>query len=150
MAATLHRGYFNEAMRFGFGQNSAATPTGRVILVMDDQRLRGAVAESLRRVLYEVTEASAAQGLREALGQLRDEPQECRTVAVVVDLRQPGHGAIEGAALLSEHGLYIPLIALSGHPKSSAALLHEHRVTAILQKPVDVNELRALIAGASR
>lgn len=131
-----------------FGRSPAAGGEG-LILAIEDTRLRFAMAEALRRAHYDVHEAANGSELKNVLALKRD-PHGSPPVAVVMDLRRPGHGAIEGARLLREHGQNIALIVLSSHPTSTALALADERVTAILQKPVDLNELQAVLATVRR
>src|SRR5690348_1483161 len=114
-------------VRFRHRSGATNDASARVLLAIDDERLRGGLSESLRRAAYDVVPLTTTRELREALVKLKEEPHDCPVVAVVVDLRQPGHGAIEGADLLEQHGHRIALIALSSHPKSSALALSGRR-----------------------
>ncbi|HQR08039.1 MAG TPA: sigma-54 dependent transcriptional regulator [Gemmatales bacterium] len=110
------------------------------VLVVDDQEMHAqAVAESLSRIGYDCTIAtSGQQGLQEIENEDFD--------IVITDLRMEG---VDGLAILRKAKMELPeaeVVLVTGHGdiKTAVAAMQGGAAT-YLTKPVDINELRAVV-----
>lgn len=113
-----------------------------VLIVEDEELLRSAVSNALRKMGHAVLEA--ADGTM-ALEIIRTHPGEID--AILLDLTLPGASS---GQVLTEAGLRRPgamLIVTSAHSSQTAqSALPGHRIAHFLRKPYRVSELVALIA----
>ncbi len=110
------------------------------VLVVDDQEAHAqAVAESLERIGYECQVATSGP---EGAKKIEDED----FAVIITDLRMD---ALDGLALLRKAKLELPdaeVVLITGHGdiKSAVAAMQQGAAT-YLTKPVDINELRAVV-----
>ncbi len=117
-------------------------PTGKVLVVDDDDQVRMVLARSLERGGHAVIVAPSA---RQGLAML-----ETQHVDVVVsDINMPDMDGTQMVRQLRQSGSTTPVIFLTGRPSmDSAVQAVEFRATRYLTKPVDHEELRAAVSGA--
>ena len=112
---------------------------GRILLVEDEDGVRGLVAEMLRDFGWEVDAVSSAEDAMERL--------EARPVDVVVsDLLMPGLGGRGLARRLAERGDAPPLVLLTGAADGDEALAALPGVARVVRKPLVAAELREAVA----
>lgn len=110
------------------------------VLVVDDQEMHAqAVAESLTRIGYDCTIATSGQ---EGLQKIENEDFDI----VITDLRMEG---VDGLAILRKAKMELPeaeVVLVTGHGdiKTAVAAMQGGAAT-YLTKPVDINELRAVV-----
>lgn len=119
----------------------------RVLLAEDDPDLRAVLALALRQDGCEVLQARDGHHLRARLGALvydggRAEPVDL----VITDLRMPGPDGLTTLEWLRERDWTIPVIVITafGDPEVHAEALRLGAL-AVLNKPFEVDELRALV-----
>jgi PAS domain S-box-containing protein len=118
-----------------------ATGHGERILVVEDQpSLRGALAETVASLSYEVLVATSGA---DALALLeRDEVD-----VVLSDVVMPEMGGIALFHTLREKGLDVPVVLLTGHPmEEELEALIERGLNGYLLKPPRAEELANLLA----
>ncbi|MBN1420768.1 MAG: sigma-54-dependent Fis family transcriptional regulator [Planctomycetes bacterium] len=115
----------------------------RKILVVDDETgQREVLAAFLERRGYAVRAAPDAET---AVAMLRDEAPDI----VLMDVRMPGMGGIEGLARIAESNPSLPVILLTAYAEVRDAVEAMRRgATDYLEKPVDLEELSTVIAEA--
>lgn len=119
-----------------------------VLLAEDDAAMRGALAVRLRADgmrVQEVEDGAALQRyLERALKGSNDEPTPD---VVISDINMPGANGLEVLQWLRQRDWSIPVILITAFGDAEA---HEEAerlgVTAVLDKPFDVDQLRTLIA----
>jgi CheY-like chemotaxis protein len=124
-----------------------ALPTGQgetILVVEDDAVVRGALADSLELLDYQVLEVSNGQ---EALETLEQRPGE--VALVLSDVVMP---RMSGTALLHalrERGLTVRVVMLTGHPlKREMEELRAKGMTDWLPKPPELEQLAEVVARA--
>jgi PAS domain S-box-containing protein len=118
-----------------------ASGHGETVLVVEDQTsLRGAVAETVASLSYEVLVAASGA---EALALLeRDEVD-----LVLSDVVMPEMGGIALFHTLREKGLEVPVVLLTGHPmEEELEALLQRGLNGYLLKPPRAEELANLLA----
>lgn len=114
---------------------------GRVLIIDDDDAFRFAIGKALRRLKYEIDEASSGEA---ALSHLtRSEPPD----AALLDLKMEGIDGLE--VLRRRGGSPTRILVLTGHGTVQAAV-EAMRLGAFsfLEKPVDAEVLAPLLAQA--
>jgi FixJ family two-component response regulator len=117
---------------------------GLLVAVLDDEEpIRKALSRLLRLVGFKIkTFASGA----EFLESLRNHAPDC----LVLDLHMPVMDGFEVESQLARGDFQIPVVAITGRdaPKDRERIL-ERGVAALLQKPLDGQELVAAINAAT-
>lgn len=120
------------------------TAANHVLVVDDEEDLRGALADLLAKEGYAVS--TAASG-REAVSLAHGRPFDL----VTMDLRMPGMGGVEALAELRRLHPHMPVLVLSGYttPEDAAACLALGALE-IIAKPFDFDQLLAAVGEAIR
>ncbi|MFW5921655.1 MAG: sigma-54-dependent transcriptional regulator [Polyangiales bacterium] len=115
--------------------------TGRVLVIDDDRAFRFAIRKALRRLEYDVSEASNGE---DALRELTSsEPPD----VALLDLKMDGIGGLE--VLRRRGAAPTRVIVLTGHGSVQAAVeAMGLGAFSFLEKPVDAEELAPLLAQA--
>jgi two-component system response regulator HydG len=114
-------------------------PQIRVLVVDDDEPHAQAVAESLERVGYECT---VAAGGRDALRKIEAESFDI----VLTDLMMDGVGGMEVLAAAKRELPDSEVVILTGHSTIKTAVqAMQAGAATYLTKPLDINELRAVV-----
>ncbi|WP_437587626.1 response regulator [Sorangium sp. So ce1000] len=123
----------------------AATPV-RVLLAEDDRELRLLLATALRRDGYEVLEAHNANHLLELMGEALVSGGGGPVDVVVSDIRMPGRSGLELLAGLRRDDWATPVVLITafGDPETHAEA-YRLGADAVLDKPLDVDDLRVVI-----
>lgn len=119
---------------------------GKILLVENDERLRGAIERVLSRIGFEVT---AAENGRRALDHLAADPGAWDLI--ISDLVMPEMGGIALYERVQERGWHIPFLFMSGHGPEAVSVDGE-RLDGVtfLQKPWTVATLRTRVDDALR
>ena len=115
----------------------------RVLIVDDDAMVRGILSAALRQRSLDIDTASDG---REAIDLLR----ENHYAVVLLDLLMPdvnGFGVLD-AIDHTRPGAPIVLV-VSGAPRSTLDELDSQKIHGIIRKPVDPNEIAAVVAACS-
>ena len=116
---------------------------GFVHIVDDDASFRTAMARRLKLAGYEVATYASAQHLLDRL------PGEGRSSCILLDVRMPGLSGPELQERLSELGVTLPIIFLTGHPDIPATVRAiKAGADDFLTKPVTSDDLLKAIARA--
>jgi DNA-binding response OmpR family regulator len=112
----------------------------RILLAEDDSELRSLLAFSLESDGYEVVQAE--DGLRLSEYHLSRGPID----AVIADVKMPGRSGVEAFCLLRRVDASTPFVLITAFGSDD---LHEQAralgVTAVFDKPFDLDELRSLM-----
>jgi two-component system, response regulator, stage 0 sporulation protein F len=115
----------------------------RVLVVDDDGDMRSVICGALRRGGFDVTEASDGDGLVDAFAEGRLAPD-----VVVSDVEMAHRSGLSALAAIRDGGIETPvvLVTASTDPKTRARarLLG---ASAVLEKPIDLGELRRVLGG---
>ncbi len=116
----------------------------RVLIVDDEEAHAEAVAESLKRIGYDcVVATTGPEGVRRIENEDFD--------VIVTDLKMEG---IDGLALLRKAKLELPdaeVVLITGHGDiKTAVTAMQQGAATYLTKPVDINELRAVVDKAAQ
>lgn len=118
-----------------------------VLLAEDDDELRRLLARKLRRCGCDVIEARTGRQLVELAVEHTVEPvPDGRGAALVIsDIRMPGPNGLEVLCLLRRAEVAVPIILMTAFGDAAVhAEAAELGATAILDKPVDLDELAAM------
>lgn len=123
----------------------------RVLVAEDDAPLRTMVATALRRAGCEVTEAADGAQL---LAQLDEASRRGNLEAfhvIVSDVRMPNMSGIEVLSALKRAQRTTPVILVTGYDtEDTYAEACELGAVAVLDKPIDLDILRAAVLRAAR
>jgi CheY-like chemotaxis protein len=123
-------------------ESIALHPT--VILADDDDALRELLAESLRRLGYSVEECCDGEELRTTLESL--ESAGTPPDLVISDQRMPRLTGLEVLTWLERSGIKQRFVLLSAFAAPSLREhAHRHGASRVVDKPVDLRELRRLV-----
>ena len=123
---------------------AAADPELSVLVVEDDQDMRALLRRILEGTGYRVLERGRADGLPEAL-------QELRVDVVVLDKEMPGTGGLQALAQLRRSHPRLPVILITafGGPDVERRAL-ALGATRYLEKPFSLRHLLESVRQASR
>jgi signal transduction histidine kinase/ActR/RegA family two-component response regulator len=116
---------------------------GELIMVVEDnETVLNALIEGLHELNYQTL--SAANG-REALNTIE---QYTTNIALIIsDMVMPDMGGVALARALQKQQWTKPIIMLTGHPMNEQdSVFHTQGITTWLQKPVDMEQLAAILA----
>jgi EAL domain-containing protein (putative c-di-GMP-specific phosphodiesterase class I)/CheY-like chemotaxis protein len=121
---------------------AAAGSRGRILVVDDEEALVRVIAKSLMAAGHEV--ATASDGMR-AVDLLASAPFD----AIVSDIDMPRMNGIQFLRNVRQRDAEVPVILMTGNPDvDSAVEAVAHGVLQYLIKPVDMGELRKVVARA--
>jgi len=118
-----------------------------VLLAEDDEAMRGFVATALARDGYRVIEIENGTDLHSSLTRLAGTPPKSREIDIVVsDIHMPGKTALEVLAEFRQMADEVPIVLVTafGSAKTHAEA-KSLGAAAVLDKPFDLAELRALL-----
>jgi len=131
------------ALERGIAGDALPERTGTVLLIDDDNDLRGVIAGALATLGYAVEEASdGASGLR-TLDILRPD-------VIVVDFAMPGLNGAEVAKKARERWPGLPVVLASGYADTAAIEAAIGTDAKLLRKPFRVDELLEAVGEAAR
>ncbi len=117
----------------------------RVLLAEDDDELRIVLAKLLEMDGYQVTSVTSGAALLAALRSFDLPP-----AAVISDERMPGMRGLHALRCARQGGAVSPLILITAFDDDSVVVEADDVGAALLSKPFDVADLRALLgAGAT-
>jgi two-component system OmpR family response regulator len=112
--------------------------SARVLLADDSQNERSALAQYLRRMGYEVSEASDGQATIEHL-------KSHEVDALLLDLNMPSVDGFDVLGYLQKHRRALPVVLLSGMPLDQIQQhihgLPSRELPPLMLKPIDVDQL---------
>ena len=106
-----------------------------VLLVDDDEDVRGGVAECLRELGYRMSVATSGGAALDALAATRFD-------LVVMDFAMPGMNGVETARMIRARWPQLPILFITGHAET-AALADDITQQSLLRKPFVTAELEA-------
>jgi hemerythrin-like metal-binding protein len=115
--------------------------SGAVLVVEDEDPLRAAAAEALRRIGYDPLEARDGLEALQVFEANRD-----RIRIILMDLTMPGMDGEEAYRQLRAHGMLVPVLLTSGF--SETEVLHHFRsrgIAGFLQKPYRLQTLARMV-----
>ncbi|MBW8173887.1 PAS domain S-box protein [Ornithinimicrobium sp. Arc0846-15] len=108
-----------------------------ILLVDDDDAIRGVTGGALRRLGHSVVEAGDGVAAMDALDELAEPPD-----LVILDVMMPRMSGRELHAQIRRRFPRVPLIVVSGFfVEDDVADLHDHAIAGTLQKPFRMSEL---------
>jgi CheY-like chemotaxis protein len=114
----------------------------RILVIDDDPDVRAVLDGSLTALGYQVAEAdSVASGVKAC--------SHAQIDVIISDLFMPEVDGLEGMARFKREFPKIPMIAMSGNPRTGTAMLalaQRLGAAAILEKPFEVEHLRTVVA----
>ncbi len=121
----------------------------RVLLAEDDDELRHALADVLRREGYEVVAVAHGRALLEQLGaslllERRDAPADI----IISDVRMPGLSGMQLLESVRGRGWRTPVVLISGVADDDTHRRAKALGAELLDKPIDVARLLSTIDGA--
>ena len=120
----------------------------RLVVADDEPEVRSGIALFLRRAGCEVIEAAdGAELIKRVAAEIVDPESNPRVDVAVIDVYMPHAGALIALSALHDIDAELPCIVISG--LADPAVLDEARrlgAAACLKKPVDLEELMALVA----
>ena len=125
------------------GNDSLPNGGGRVLLIDDDEDLRGVVSRALEVLGYEVT--AVADG-RTGLNELRSSEPD----VLVVDFAMPGMNGADVAKQARELCPGLPVVLASGYADTDAIERAIGKNAKLLRKPFGVDELLEAVAEAAK
>lgn len=111
----------------------------RVLVIEDETVLRASVARGIAKLGAEVTEAATLNDALRAVDQIPPD-------LVISDIDLPERSGIELVGELGRRGLKIPIVFVSGYLHAYRAQIPHHASIEVLEKPVPIDELRAVVA----
>ncbi len=114
----------------------------RILVVDDERNIRTLFAEELEDMGYE---AETAAGATEAIEKFRAKPADL----LIVDIRMPDMSGLEMIQVIRQFDNDVPVIICSAlHALRDDFTVWESRVSAFLDKPVDLDDLRKAVRKA--
>jgi len=132
------------------GHLDASRPIVRVLLAEDDDELRWALEECLQREGYEVIAVPDGDAVLNHLGaalllERREDPPD----VIITDLRLPGFTGMHLLEAIRGKGWTIPVVVISAFgDERTRARARQLGATAFLDKPLETEELKAVIQNA--
>lgn len=112
----------------------------RILLMDDEDAIRSSLVRALARdPSWRIVDAGT---LDEGLKLIDKEPPDL----IVTDIDMPGRTGIEVLGELGKRGLKVPVIFLTAYSKAFGAQIPKHRDIDVREKPISIDELRALIS----
>ena len=119
----------------------------RILVTEDDRHMRRLISATLRKDGYEVVEAEGGVDLLDWI-ELADRSRAAIFDAIVSDVQMPGRTAIEVLSARRGPRWKTPVILISAYADEvTRTKAHELGAHILLTKPVDMNDLRAVVHG---
>lgn len=118
-----------------------------VLVAEDDDDFRAVLTAALQRIGLRVTAVDNGNALVDALGRAAngDAPPDL----VITDNNMPGCNGIDALEVMHLAGIYTPAIVITGmHSSAVEEAAQRLGAIAVLQKPIDMDELRDSIMSA--
>jgi len=137
----------------GWGQGALPPPRpdpappepSLVLLAEDDAEMRSLVSAQLQDDGYEPVEAQNGVELIRAIHRI--ETALLPLSLIITDIRMPGFDGLEVLEYLRYAGLRVPVILMTGFgDRSTHARARELDAALVLDKPFDIDDLRAAVA----
>jgi signal transduction histidine kinase/ActR/RegA family two-component response regulator/PAS domain-containing protein len=122
-------------------QTPSALQSATVLVIDDDDDLRGVLTESLRSLGYQVREADGGEAGLAAI-------DETAPDLVIVDFAMPGMNGAEVARAVRRRHPDLPIVFCTGYADTDAIEAAAGRDAPVLRKPFRVEELRAIVSQA--
>jgi DNA-binding NtrC family response regulator len=128
----------------------ASRPIIRVLLAEDDDELRWALEECLKREGYEVIAVPDGNSVLNHLGaalllEQREDPPD----VIITDLRLPGFTGMHLLEAIRSKGWTVPVVVISAFgDEGTRAHARQLGATAFLDKPIETDELKTVIQNA--
>ena len=119
----------------------------RILLIEDDDDLRGALALALTGDGHEVLEARTGRDALEGIaGAMALEQNPCPPDAIVTDVGLPGVSGLTIVSGLRALGWRTPVIVITGQePTKTRAAAERAGADFVLTKPFDIDDLRTAV-----
>ena len=115
-----------------------------VLLADDDEDFRAAMADALRRIGLRVAAVSDGNALLDVLG--GDDADYEHPDLVITDNHMPGCNGVTALEIIHASGMDLPAIVVTGfRDEAMRADAQRFGAVAVLQKPIDLDELRIRI-----
>ncbi|MFT3766153.1 MAG: response regulator [Minicystis sp.] len=116
-----------------------------IVLAEDDAEMRALVSAQLREDGYDLVEAQNGVELIRAIHRFESAMRPIHLI--ITDIRMPGFSGLEVLEYLRYAGLDVPVILMTafGDPRTHADA-RALQATLVLDKPFDVDDLRAAVA----
>ena len=122
---------------------TAVHANGRIVLIEDDESLRGAIERILRGSGYDVLAFDSAESFQSSLSG-EAFPSDC--LCVICDVRLPGINGFELRRRFVESGDLPPWIYISAYDDMATHLQVEREGAIFLQKPFPGRTLLGVVA----
>jgi len=125
-------------------------PIVRVLLAEDDDELRWALEDSLKREGYEVIAVPDGNAVLNHLGAaLLLEQREAPPDVIITDLRRPGFTGMHLLEAIRGKGWTVPVVVISAFgDEPTRARARKLGATAFWDKPLETEELKTVIQNA--
>jgi CheY-like chemotaxis protein len=122
-----------------------------ILLAEDDPAMRALIASMLEQEGYEVIEARDGHEVLARLEAVRSQSPLSNPPALIVsDIRMPAYSGLDLLAILRCAACPVPVILITAFgDEETHAEARELGATAILDKPFDLDDLRALVVRAA-
>jgi CheY-like chemotaxis protein len=122
-----------------------------ILLAEDDPAMRALIASMLEQEGYEVVEACDGHEVLSRLEAVRTQPPLSTPPALIVsDIRMPAYSGLDLLAILRCAACPVPVILITAFgDEETHAEARELGATAVLDKPFDLDDLRALVVRAA-
>ncbi len=118
----------------------------RVLVADDDPDFRSTLVAALKRLGLRVSVVGDGNALISALASAANDNAPD---LVITDNHMPGCNGLTALQVMQESGLTTPTILITGFcDEATQTAAHDYGAVAVLQKPVDLAELRAMINAA--
>lgn len=118
--------------------------SGQTILIVDDEpELRSLIAEGLGLHGYS---CETAENGNDALKKFEADAQSFGMI--LSDITMPGMNGLDLVRAIRERGSQIPIFLVTGHVLATETLPSDLKVTALIEKPLDLGDLAARIKQA--
>ncbi len=122
-------------------------PSGRVLVVDDEEIVRKTVRLTLTKAGFDVIEAEDSE---KGIEQIRSGDNPLKVDAIVCDIRMPKVNGMEAIEYFRSQFPSVPVIVLTGQPEvSGASTLFKQGVVEYLVKPVEPEKLTEAVKKAA-
>lgn len=120
----------------------------RVVVAEDDASMRELLVEALARDGYDVVEAKDGAQLLLGLEEicLRG-PEAVIPDLIVSDIRMPGHTGLELLQAMRDADIHLPVVLITAFSDGATRERAERAGAVLLDKPLDLDDLRKVVRG---